>query len=775
LLIVVALLPGLACGGDKPQAMNSAGHAGKSGKGRAGSAAGSGAVLGSAGIGDDPGGLAGKSGGEAGGAGAGRTHTLMISPENAVLKVTGAPETLQLTAELDGVKALSVNWSLDDVLLGVIDSSGSFRAFGDRAGVVTVTAQVGASSAKTTISVEAALIDNPIALGDANLALIRQGGSTDSDFAWLYPYDGTVFPEGLGAPLMQFSGSAADALYVKVTFPSFSYEGFYAPVGPAQQELDAGASSDRSKWPARAQLSNAAWESIAKSAKGMEDVTVSVTKLSAGQVSGPIVEHWRIADGELQGVVYYNTYNSGVPDVGGAIMRVPFGGSFEPVMGQDGSDPSTKCTVCHSVSANGKVLAAAIGWSEEPMGKNSGNPIESASFDLSSTGVATTRKLETSDGRKFAFGGLTPDGAWMMTNGVPDVPLDAARVRGLSGYDPDKTDSLVITPQNSALVETATGAVIDVAGFTDQVKLALTPQFAPDGSALAFSWYDDSPGRTLGVVSFDGAQSPPRFSSVSAVLRSETEVLGWPSFTPDAKGLLFHAGDGYDTNLHNGGASYAQVRMLDLDGNVVSNLDALNGIDSKGDVYLPFGKPGQEQDAAGQPLSQGTSHMNYEPNVLPVAIGGYYWVVFTSRRTYGNVIEPGGALPLSDKPFGTSVTSPRKKIWVAAVDIDFHGKLDPSHPAFYLPGQELASGNMRAFTALAPCRTNGDKCSSGVQCCDGFCRAPDPTGAPLDLKCVPPPSNSCANENEACATTADCCDVIGNRCINKRCAQLKVE
>jgi hypothetical protein len=700
------------------------------------------------------------------------THTLVISPANATLEVSGERANLQLSAALDGVKAPTVNWSLDDVLVGVIDSSGNFRAFGDRSGVATVTARVGELSTTTTIVVHATLVDNTLALGDADIALLRQGGSADANFAWLYPYDGTVFPKGLGAPLMQFAGSAADALLVRVSCSGFSYQGFYAAAGPSQTELDAGASTDKTTWPLRVALSAHAWDSIVNSTKGTEDISVSVTKLSAGQASGPVTQHWRIANGELQGTVYYNTYNSGIPDVGGSIMRVPFGGSFEPVKGQNDSDPNTHCTVCHSVSANGKVLVAAMGWSEEPVGKNPGNPLQSASFDLSSTGTASLRKLEPTDGRKFAFGGLTPDGTLMVTNGVPDVPLDDPRVRGLSGYDLDPNDDLMYAAQPSFFVETSSGATVDVPNFTDKVKLALTPQFAPDGSALAFSWYDDSPGRTLGMVSFQGGQSPPQVGSVSAVLRSDTQVLAWPSFTPDAKGLVFHAGDGYDTNRHAGGAAYAQIHLLDLNGNVVSNLDALNGIDAHGHSYLPFGEPGQEQDVSNVPLTSGTVHMNYEPNVLPVAVGGYYWVVFTSRRTYGNVIAPGGALPLSDKPFGTTVTSPRKKIWIAAVDIDFHGKLDPSHPAFYLPGQELVSGNMRAFTALAPCRANGEQCSSGVQCCDGFCRATSTSGDMPVLECVPPPNNSCAKTNEACQSTADCCDVQDNLCINKRCAML---
>lgn len=696
-------------------------------------------------------------------------HALSILPADSTVVVDGSSTSLQLTAAVDGAPTTGVKWSVDDVLVGVVDASGVFRAFGDRAGVVTVTARYGSLQATTTVRVQAQLTDSKVALTADDMALLRAGGPVSADFGWLYPYEGTVFPEGLSAPLMQFSGPVADALYVRVSFSNFDYEGFYAPVGPSAEELAAGASPDPAKWPLRAMLTAQAWDSIVKSTNGREDITVSVTKLTAGQSSGPIVRHLRIANGALQGMLYYNTYNSGN---GGRIMRVPLGGVAEPVMGQEGSDPATRCTVCHSVSANGKVFVAARGWSEEPVGKNSGNPFESASFNFSAEGVASVRKLDTSDGRTFAFGALTPDGQWMMMNGVPDVPLDDARVRGLSGYDPDPMDDFKVEPLFSKLIDTSSGAVVDVPSLTAQVKLALTPQFAPDGSALAFSWYDDSPGRTLAVISFDGNRSPPQVGLASAVLQSSSEVLAWPSFTPDAKALLFHAGDGYDTNRHGGGASYAQVRLLDLHGNVVSQLPALNGIGADGKPYLPYGDGGLESDASGKPLAYGTPHMNYEPNVLPVALGGYYWVFFTSRRTYGNVIAPSGALPLSDKPFGTSETSPRKKIWVAAVDIDYHGKVDPSHPAFYLPGQDLVSGNMRAFAALAPCRANGASCSSGVQCCDGFCRPKDETAANLVFECVPLPSDACAGENEACSTTADCCNVAANVCINKRCAML---
>ena len=41
------------------------------------------------------------------------------------------------------------------------------------------------------------------------------------------------------------------------------------------------------------------------------------------------------------------------------------------------------------------------------------------------------------------------------------------------------------------------------------------------------------------------------------------------------------------------------------------------------------------------------AHLNYEPTILPIAIGGYYWVVFTSRRCYGNTLAPGGSVQVT--------------------------------------------------------------------------------------------------------------------------------
>src|SRR5262249_11173439 len=95
---------------------------------------------------------------------------------------------------------------------------------------------------------------------------------------------------------------------------------------------------------------------------------------------------------------------------------------------------------------------------------------------------------------------------------------------------------------------------------------------------------------------------------------------------------------------------------------------------------------------------------NYEPFSLPVATGGYYWIVFTSIREYGNTYQ---------------LSNVRKQIWVAAISTSAGPNEDPSHPPFYLPNQSSTT-NERGFWALEPCKDDGAGCETGDECCDGF-------------------------------------------------------
>lgn len=645
----------------------------------------------------------------------GQMATLGITPQDPTLDVSGSPATLQLKAVMsDGSDPGKVTWDIGDVVVGTVSQTGLFTSKGFVAGVAQVTANALGLTATTNITVRVHITDNQGNVSPADQTALQAGGGADANFRWLYPYDGTVFPRALRAPELQFAGAAADATYVKIAFGDYLYEGFF------------GASS-----PVRAAIPQDVWKGLTESAKGTDQVKVEVSKLSGGQASGPVAETWTIAPASFKGVIYYNTYLSKLTNTG-AVMRVRPNKDAEAFIGG--------CTVCHSVSANGNVIAAGINW-------GNGNPLQSGSFDIAADGSQAPRHTDD-DGRKMAFGALTPNGDKLLSSAVP---ASGSPIRGLTGAYP------------SRLYDTKTGAQISAPSLEGAITNALTPAFSPDGKKVAFNHWDQGGGKTLGVMDFDGSQSPPLFSNLTTVATATRSIAAWPSFLPDGKAVVYHDGDAFDTAGYGGQTPYyAELRLVDVTTQNVSTLGALNGRRPDNSIYLPYGEAEE-------------ANLDYEPTVLPIAVGGYYWVVFTSRRAYGNTIAPGGTVPGGDNKWGSlvnggEVPSVRKKLWVAAIDLDYTGKPDPSHPAFYLGEQELEAGNMRAFVALEPCKADGNTCESAAECCNGFCRSTgmtDADGNPVTA-CVPPPGG-CSKIDEACTTAGDCCDTSA-QCINGRCS-----
>jgi hypothetical protein len=236
----------------------------------------------------------------------------------------------------------------------------------------------------------------------------------------------------------------------------------------------------------------------------------------------------------------------------------------------------------------------------------------------------------------------------------------------------------------------------------------------------------------------------------------------YSSFFPNAAGVVFEVelsnpsnAWGYTWNKNTGELWWADVAT-----GTAHRLDALDGYGPTGAVYLPSytGPHSPAEDAT----------LNYEPTVNPIASGGYAWVVFTSRRLYGNVAASLNPWQSDPRNYAWHEQVTPKKLWVAAIDLNAKAGTDPSHPAFYLPAQEIHAGNARGYWTVEPCRADGQSCSAGDQCCGGFCEA-GPDGG---LECTNQ-APSCSGLFDKCTQTSDCCGAAqGIQCINGVCTQV---
>ena len=696
--------------------------------------------------------------------------TLVIQPANPVINVTitngnAAVAPVTFTALNNGTTQVAATWTLDRGELGnMIAASGLFTPSGSVAGVGKIIASYGGTIASTTVTILIKSTQNGGPLGAPNGGVGGEGlgGPVDStttttlqgpgtaptspqQLSWLYPYDKTIWPRGILPPLLQWQTSlSATAVSIHLTEKYFDFQGFYSsPTALTHQPID-----------------QTAWKQALYSNTG-DPLHVEVKLFQGGAVTGPITEDWTVAPGILRGTVYYDSYSSRlVGSSNGAVLAIK-PGAAAPVIAVPGSE--TKCLVCHEISGNGSTLIAQ---------HDGNNNKDGTAYDLTANGTAIASYYNnapdgTSNAEKFVWSALYPDGTFAMAN---------SRFTREAYQD------------DSHLFARANGNEVAATGWDGVVATAVTPTFSTDGKQLAFNFWEGvatngvqpGNGRSLAVMDFacgspDGgagcANPPYTFSNAREVYRDTTNsrYVGWPAFLPDGKSLVFHntlkyptnwnscpaaptAGTAYNCELSTWNGAQAELWFTDVPAAPGPTqpipLDGLNG---KG--YLPTNT-----------LHPTDAVLNYEPTVNPIASGGYYWIVFTSRRMYGNVA--------AGDPYdnGDGTIAIPKKLWVAAIDIHPTPGKDPSHPAFYLPGQELQAGNMRGHWVVDPCKANGTSCETGDECCNGFCRQPGDGGA---LQCTDKPQG-CAQEFENCTTDADCCGTPTYTCINNRCARVPV-
>ncbi|HEY1815239.1 MAG TPA: hypothetical protein VGG74_22985 [Kofleriaceae bacterium] len=707
------------------------------------------------GTGDDDGTTGDAGNGMSGGADASTVDadmTLVIAPLAKVVTASpGAMPTVQYTAT-EGGSPVAPEWTLDRGELGNLDvSSGLFTTLGSIGGVGHVTATLGSASVTTTIEVDLQQVENgdpgfpagsagaggyggvggdgPAgSAGSNSIGVLGGSASVDSTVHILYPYDGTVWPRGLLAPLVAWDpGSHTfDAVMIKLHSKHFDYTGtFGANASPFHNMI----------------VPEAVWNTLTYSNDGAgDDVTVTITFSDATTKTavGPYTMTWHIAAGSLKGTVYYNSYgtglvtNSGQNDYdgkpfGAATLAIKPGALAPIVVAGSASANDSGCRVCHTVSANGQELMTQHGDSYSV----------SSLYDLQNDAESSVA------GNANVWPALAPDGTWYMSTSGASVATGG--------------DSTSRAYSNAGVLMATQPSGIP-AGLQ-----ATLPTFSPDGKHLSFNfWGSTSSGgdkKSLATLAYDPVTQA--FSDLTTLFTPTTGVVSWSSFLPTNDAVVFE--DELVSGANQFGYTWktgqGQLYWVDVATQTAHSLDALDGVGSNGTAYLP--------SYGSYHTGSADTKLNYEPTVNPVVSGGYAWVVFTSRRLYGNVATTS-AYNSDPRNYDWRTTITPKKLWVAAIDLNAPPGTDPSHPAFYLPAQELYAGNARGVWELDPCQSDGSSCETGDECCGGYCREGS-NGAPVCTS----QQQSCSMEYEMCTTTADCCggSAADIYCIDGYCAQ----
>lgn len=739
--------------------------------------------------------------------------TTLVVDQLAPLRLTTGNDTFSLSAALlpagcfQGTPAPL--WAVDRRDMSLISSAGVLKIVSPLATTLTVGAFAGALATTATVNVTVAVKDNSGAPAGFSHANFPTTTGTADTHQILYPYDGTVLPLALPAPVVQWrkgANGAAAAVKVTLRWPSdralpAKFE--WSTVRP-ESTTATGTPSPTPTAEPRAVLPQAAWEAFERTARGSEGA-IFVQRIVGGVLRSEQKTRVKFADGQLKGTVFYNSYGTKI------VLNYPSSSDFRPYGGTGGvtfgaatlavepgatvpriaagyaSGNSNGCRVCHSVAANGSRLVT-----------NSFQYTSSVFENLYNPGGGTEALLNppASNSARYSWPAIYPDGSMLLTN----------RSRGGWEGSNERNRLYGLLPANRGVEQTSVG--LTTAGMT-------MPTFSPDGSRVAFNFSSgaiagkNGDARSLAVATFVRATGTFSGYTLLDLLAGTTKTAVWPTFLPNGNEVVYQreirnntrdfGGTRSDCEGHNSLAPYDGCHERGSTGElwyVPSNgltaprrLDAANGLNPDGVTsYLPG--PDSTRVAAdgvrwGGHTTGSEVVYNYEPTANPEVAAGYRWIVFTSRRLYGNVaqIQPY----YSDPRFRDIATEPTtKKLWVSAIKLNPAPGEDPSSPAFYLPGQELLAGNARGFWVKNACvaplatRTTANVCDTDLDCCGApatsFCSLDESTVGTASVKrhCLSKVANACIADDSAipCSADAECCGVpTGSKCAGGRCVK----
>ena len=646
----------------------------------------------------------------------GEFTTLAFDPPNATIVVDGSgPKTASFTLKgtrPDGttvdVTPQSVAFDHPGIATVTAAEPAIATANGPYGGVGQIHAVYNGQSAAATLTVQVKIVE--IGSGVSGAAVTALNGVTatspndpsNASGSLLYPYDQTVWPLGLATPTLQWTAPQANDVYrLHYEEADYTFDGYYTLAA----------------LPGKMNLAQAHWDQITASngaAAGSDPLKFKLYRYDGANAYFDAQESWTIAPASVNGAIYYWTTSGG-----GGLTRISPGAGSVPTPLESG-----KCMGCHGVSSDGTTLVASVETGESTYRSW-------VAYDLNGGPTVGTRRVDSNlyganiavnhNGKYVVFGD---------NSSSPPTPSSSGLQFG------DATSGLQVTGSG---VESFTKE-----SWADEY---VDPAFSPGGTKLATvqadAYYGGWSKAELMVADFN--ESTHTFSGNKSLLNytdshftSAQWSIGYPSFTPDDNWIAFHVAD-HGAGCWSGSSCDANT----------PGASALWIINAAG------GTPIKLASLTDSSPNANDRNEAFEPTFNPIERGGYYWVVFTSERTWGNTLSGYGK-------------SGAKRLWVAAIDKTI-GTVDPSHPPFYLEGQVSNTMNMRGFWTLAACiptgATNPDggaSCTAGFECCSGFCDS----GVCVDVTQV-----ACKNIGDSCSSNSDCCNSDVVNCVGGRCQQ----
>ena len=260
-------------------------------------------------------------------------------------------------------------------------------------------------------------------------------------------------------------------------------------------------------------------------------------------------------------------------------------------------------------------------------------------------------------------------------------------------FSPDKKQIMVSNGVTLSLRDATTGAAVQ-----DMAGEGAMPDWSPDGNSIVYAKSNQSPPCFAGLCAATGVSEASLFVLKNAggtwgnpvgLVAAGGQNAFYPSYSPDGAWVGFNRGS--------------------------------VGMNAKGETKSSYDAPDAAlwavAAAGGSPVAlarAGSTHGDSWPKWM-VQTQNYrgkklMWLTFSSRRAYG--------LRLA--------ADQNAQIWMAAFDPDAaaQGK-DPSFAAFWLPFQEISSGNHIAQWVTKVVRQGcGDRsqCEASEDCIDTVCR-----------------------------------------------------